>query len=416
MGIFDRIFKRRKKAQYDFYLDDVISKSREVREMAQKQIEWEEKIEKISRFTIQLAEMDIDDKTEREEYLRACCEQMVSADAEIENQKQEYQQVNDCIADIQQFMDLPEDNKNSISILCKEVERLSNLRRQSFALGKNRLPEDKYLKYEQYREEMPRSIRKLEQEEKHFSEIKSDMQKLEGERAVLTFQKKSLLKQRANLRGLCYLTVIGLILFFAILFALKVIFEKDVYGGYMLMVIFIALAAGSLFFYLQKNNKDKADAARQMNRLITLLNRVKIKYVISKNAIDYVYSKFQVNSSHELRYEWEQYQQMKRDQEAVSRCGVELAQVEEDLSRLLSLYPIRKVDLWVRRSDILVDEKKLKQEMVVLEKQRKQLQESMSYNAETRQEAKNAIEEMLKKYPKYGQEILEFVEMVDKEM
>lgn len=414
MGIFN-IFRKRKekKAPYEYEMESVIAKNREMRKQEQK-TKFDEKTVQKDADLLRLEEVDVKDEAQRQEYIQAYCDLMVASDEEIENQKKEYQQVNDCLADIQEFLNLPEEVRGSIGILCDEAARLSRQRKQSLELGKNRLPESKYLRFSQYREEMPKTLRKLEEEEQHFAEIKSDLQKLEGERAVITFQKKSLIRQRANLRGLSYILVITLLLIFLILFALKVVFEKDIYAGYLLSVAVVAIAAGGTFFYLQKNNKDKTTAARQMNRLITLLNKVKIKYVNSKNAIDYIYKKFEVNSSHELRFEWEEYQQMKREQEASSRYGRELAELEEDLAEMLSVYPIRKIDLWVRRCDILMDAVKMEQERELLEKQRRQLKESMSYNADTRQEAKEALEALVKKYPEYGLEVLDFVEKVDR--
>lgn len=414
MGIFN-IFrkKKEKKAPYEYEMESVIAKNKEMRKREQKTIFDEKTVQKDADL-LRLEEVDVKDEAQRREYIQAYCDLMVASDEEIENQKKEYQQINDCLADIQEFLNLPEEVRGSIGLLCDEAARLSRQRKQSLELGKNRLPENKYLRFSQYREEMPKTLRKLEEEERHFAEIKSDLQKLEGERAVIAFQKKSLIRQRANLRGLSYILVITLLLIFLILFALKVVFEKDIYAGYLLSVAVVAVATGGTFFYLQKNNKDKTTAAKQMNRLITLLNKVKIKYVNSKNAIDYIYKKFEVNSSHELRFEWEEYQQMKREQEASSRYGRELAELEEDLAEMLSVYPIRKIDLWVRRCDILTDAAKMEQERELLEKQRRQLQESMSYNADTRQNAKEALEGLVKQYPEYGLEVLDFVEKVDR--
>ena len=411
MGIFSKLRKKKKRADYEYDMETVIAKNQEMRKQEGTS---EKKTQEKDTGLFGLESIDLKDEEQRQEYVQACCDLIVSADKEIENQKKEYQQINDCLADIQEFINLPEDVRGSIGILCDEATRLSKQRKQSLDLGKNRLPENKYLRFSQYREEMPKTLRKLEEEERHFAEIKSDLQKLEGERAVITFQKRSLTKQRANLRGLSYILIIVVLLVFLILFALHVVFERDIYAGYLLAVAVIAIAAGFTFFYLQKNHRDKSKAARQMNRLITLLNKVKIKYVNSKNTIDYIYEKFEVNSSHELRFEWEEYQQMKRDQEAFSRYGRELAELEEDLTEMLSVYPIRKIDLWVRRCDILIDEGKMLQEKELLEKQRKQLQESMAYNAKTRQGAKEALEEMVRKYQEYASEVLELVERAER--
>ncbi len=409
MGIFSRF--RKKKEKSEFEMEERIAKEQAER----REGEGEEGVFFGKEALPSLEDVDIRDENQREEYLQSCCDLMLTADQEIEKQKKEYQQINDCLADIHELSALPEDIHNSIALLADEAERLVNIRKQSQQLGKNRMSEQKYLRFSKYRDEMPKTLQRLEAEEQYFSEVKSDLQNLEGEKAVLTFQRKSLSKQRSNLRGFCYILVISLLLVFLIMYAMKIVWNSDVAAGYLVTVFVVAAAAVYIFIKIQRNHKERALTGKQINRVIELLNKVKIKYVNSKNAIDAVYKRFDVNSSHELRYDWEQYQQIKREEEAFSRCGRELAELDEDLLEMLKAYPIRKAELWAKRTDVLLDPEKMEQERLILEKQRKQIQESMEHHADNRQMARDRIEEMVKKYPEYGREILEFIDMVDKE-
>lgn len=410
MGIFSR-FRKKKEKSYAFEMEKTIAEAQEARRDKASGAPFADQREKL----LPLEAVDVRDEKQRKDYLEVCCDLLIASDREIEKQRKEYQQINDCLADIHEIMELPEDIRGNIGLMATESNRLVNQRRQSQEMGKNRLPEQKYLRYSQYRDEMPKLLQKLEQEEQYFNEVRSDLQHLEGEKAVISFQRKSLTKQRANLKGLTYILAITLLVIFLILFAMKIVWKMDIILGYLMTIVVVAGAAAYTFLRLQRNNKERAVAGQQMNRVITLINKVKIKYVNAKNTIDYMYGKFGVNSSHELRFEWEQYQQMKRDQEAFSRYGKELADLEDDLAEMLKAYPIRKIDLWVRRTDILVDAGKMKQEKKLLEKQRKQVQESMEYNVDTRQEARERIEALVSKYPEYAAEVIALIEKVDNE-
>lgn len=361
-----------------------------------------------------LESVDVHNKEERDEYIKTCCQWMVDADKELEAQKKEYQKVNDCLADIQEISNLPEDISNNIFVLAQEISSLMNSRKQFQESGRNRLQDEKYLKFRQFEEDMPKTLRKLEESEQYLAEIKSDLQQLEGEKAVIIFQKKSLSKERGNLRGLCYILVITLIICVLALFAMKSIFEMDIQAGYYLSIFIAAVVAAYIFIRNNRNIKEKKIAEKQMSKVITLLNKVKIKYVNTNNTIEYLYKKYGVNSSHELRFEWEQYQEMRRSQEEFSRFGVDLAFAQENLAKMLKEYPLRNPDLWVRRADILVDNERLTKEITALENQRAIIQKNMEYNVNNRQESRQSIEEMVKEYPQYSQEILEMVEGVDR--
>lgn len=401
MGFFDRFRKKKKYAVEQEPLFKTMENSRAEKKFSTGNIPG-------------TGSIDIHNKDEREEYVKLCCQWMVDADRELEAQKKEYQKVNDCLADIQEISSLPENISSNIFVLAQEINSLMTSRKQYQESGRNRLQDEKYLKFRQFEEDMPKTLRKLETNEQYLTEIKADLQQLEGEKAVLSFQKKTLAKERGNLKGLCYILAITLIICILMLYALKNIFSMDIQAGYYLAIVVVAAVSAYIFFRNNRNVKEKKSAERQLNRVIELSNKIKIKYVNTQNMIEYMYKKFGVNSSHELRFEWERYQEMRKSQEEFSRYGVELAFAQENLLKMLQEYPLRNPDLWVRRADILVDKERLNLEIKALENQRAIIQKNMEFNADNRQEACDSIEKLIKEYPQYSKEILKLVEGVDR--
>lgn len=57
----------------------------------------------------------------------------------------------------------------------------------------------------------------------------------------------------------------------------------------------------------QSYSDEVKSAAASKNKAVALENRVKIKYVSIKNAVDYTYEKYHVKNSKEFVYNYEQY-------------------------------------------------------------------------------------------------------------
>ena len=68
-----------------------------------------------------------------------------------------------------------------------------------------------------------------------------------------------------------------------------------------------------------------------LNRANVLLNKVKIKFVNTTNALDYSYEKYGVNSSLEMRHIWEKYSYEKEKERRYRKNSQLLAGYEDNL-------------------------------------------------------------------------------------
>ncbi|MCF0133502.1 MAG: DNA translocase FtsK [Blautia sp.] len=162
---------------------------------------------------------------------------------------------------------------------------------------------------------MPGIIRRFQDNERYLEALKKDLRLLDGEKIQCEMVREDNLDEQQNLKKL---SVAVLILAFVAVFLLVLMYfllEMDTML-YMLLVTFLAVAyAAYALFKHQDLNREIAQSNVNRNKAIDLQNHVKIKYVTIQNAVDYVCNKYEVKSSAELIYNWEQFQEMIREKQ-----------------------------------------------------------------------------------------------------
>ena len=74
-----------------------------------------------------------------------------------------------------------------------------------------------------------------------------------------------------------------------------------------MIVCVMALLIIRLFLKHSDAQKEIESAEKDLNRIITLLNRVKIRYVNNKNLQHYLQMKYRTQTAKELQKRWEEY-------------------------------------------------------------------------------------------------------------
>lgn len=135
-----------------------------------------------------------------------------------------------------------------------------------------------------------------------------------------------------------------------------------VYGAdttiFMLIGALLSAVAGSFVLLTYQSYSDEVkSAAASKNKAVALENRVKIKYVSIKNAVDYTYEKYHVKNSKEFVYNYEQYLLAVKDKERFRRTNEDLEynskKLVSVLSKMISTMPeyglITQTLLWIIR-------------------------------------------------------------------
>lgn len=93
-----------------------------------------------------------------------------------------------------------------------------------------------------------------------------------------------------------------------------------------------------MFWRMQNDERERKKAQASINKAITLLNSVKLKYVNITNAVDYACEKYHVHNSDELNYIWEQYLEAVKEREKYQRTNEDLEYFTSRLIRDLHAY------------------------------------------------------------------------------
>ncbi len=143
-------------------------------------------------------------------------------------------------------------------------------------------------------------------------------------------------------------------------------------------------------------------------------NTVKIRYVNNTNLLEYLYVKFNVNSSNELKKLWDKYieENIHREQEKQMEHDMDIN--ESALIKLLRSCNVADPAIWLHQAEALVDSKEMVEIRHGLIIRRQKLRKQMEYNAKVAQEAQDEVRDIVAKYPEYAEKILDLVSDYEK--
>lgn len=178
-----------------------------------------------------------------------------------------------------------------------------------------------------------------------------------------------------------------LVVFFAVVVAVCTLMQI-VYGAdttiFMLIGALLSAVAGSFVLLTYQSYSDEVkSAAASKNKAVALENRVKIKYVSIKNAVDYTYEKYHVKNSKEFVYNYEQYLLAVKDKERFRRTNEDLEYNSKKLVSVLSKNDFYDARVWLNYTNAIVDHKEMVEQKHELIVRRQKLRGRMSLNVET---------------------------------
>lgn len=235
------------------------------------------------------------------QFLEIEVSQMKDARKAIEDAKEEYESITNSLMDVQIITDMPEDDKIALREAADKIKTLTQ-ERESFQKEVSKITEAQYSKMDSYGDEIRNIMKKMDDDEKYSQLIQKDMQTLEGEKGTLRYDvddyrdKLEVLQKLAS--GILFLLSACFVFFFVSVFAL----EKDYRSVIYVALAVIAIALTIVFIKNQDYTGQMKAAERKLNRVISLLNRSKVRYVNVQNSLDFQYEKYGVNSAYELNH------------------------------------------------------------------------------------------------------------------
>jgi hypothetical protein len=128
------------------------------------------------------------------------------------------------------------------------------------------------------------------------------------------------------------------------------------------------------------------------NKAITLENHVKIKYVNVKNAVDYIYNRYKVKNSYELTYQFEQYQEMVKEQKRFRDNSEDLVYYTERMVSQLEALNLYDSRIWLHYVNAIVNKNDMVELKHDLFKRRKKVRTQMVEQYKDIQNVKALIE------------------------
>lgn len=352
--------------------------------------------------------INIHNKQEREQYIRSALEQIADAERELRHLEYEYNLVTSHLTDIEELERLPEMMRMEIREVAEKLCTIEETQ-TVYKRKKNRISDEDYSKIEQVEGDVEDGIRKLKEAEDYQKLVKSDMRRLNGERHAYEYRQEELDRELKNASGMAAICFGALVVCLIILFILQVTLRLDMKIGYVISIALAAVVILKLFIKHSDAGREIVRVEKDINRLILLQNTVKIRYVNNKNLLDYLCLKFHVKRAADLQTLWDKYTEEKQEREKMERASQDYVYYQKEFLKLLRNARIKDTSVWLHQARAIIEGQEMMRLRQGLFGRRKALRERLDYNRELAKTAQAEVTEISRKYPRYKDEILEWI-------
>ena len=348
------------------------------------------------------------DQKQRQDYVSACLERMGEASDKIDELTGEYNVVTGYLQDTEEIDALPREIRVQIDFDAKKIVSAQKDRNR-YLDNTNRIPDDKYERMERLEEEVPDGIKKIKKEEDYQVLVKRDLSRLDSEKYAYLYRMDEAENLIANLKGMTGLCLGTLVVCIIMLLIMQFGFEMDTTIGYLIVVAAAAITLTVLFVKYGDATKEVATVEKCIAKIVTLQNKVKIRYVNNKQLLDYLYLKYGVTKGAELEKLWNQYSEEKNERKKFEKAEEDLVFYKKSLVKNLSKYRIKDPEIWIKQAAALIDPKEMVEIRHKLIGRRQALRKQMENNRDIAMKAQEEIRDLSNSYPEYTMEIMEMV-------
>ena len=318
------------------------------------------------------------DEKSVESHIADLCEQMLEISEEMEEVRREYTQVSAHLTDIQMVENLEGEQKTLLIDIATNISKLTNTRNE-YLNAEQKISDEVFRQMQEYEDEIPKIVRRLMDNEKYLDTIKRDLNRLAGEKVEWSVLRQEREEEQESLKRLSVICLVAFGLSGISVLLLSFVMEWGLLP--IIMVAFLAtIFASYIVIRTQECAKDIKKSNLNQNHATTLENRIKIKYVNMKNAVDYTYNRFHVKNSRELTYNYEQYNEICREQEKLKIANEDLEYFNNRLLRILKGLNLYDIKIWLNYADAIVEPKEMVEIKHELFTRRQNLREQLDYN------------------------------------
>lgn len=356
------------------------------------------------------ANVNIKDVVARKKYVEESVNQIIAAKNQIKETTVEYKSVTNYISDIDKIEHALPENRKKILELAKKIVKLTGEKDNYKDKNGYGISQAMYSVIEPYEDIMADEIRKLEAYEREGATLREDMTKLEGERGNLRYERRNLKTNQSFIRMLIVIVLVVVILLWTMLAVMGNSTGKDMTLPYALTGILATVCAVYVTMENRKIQLGYKMNAAKMNKLITLINSVKIKVFNNRNTVEYLHNKYGVNSCLELSYQWEQYMVAKENRRRfIENCEM-LDLYEKDLVKQLAQINVLDANVWLSQPEAIINSNDMDKIKYRLTVRRSRLMNKIDYNNKIIELSLMDIKKLYDKDARYKKEILGVLE------
>ena len=345
---------------------------------------------------------------DRKRYVQECCESISEIDHQMEETKKEYERVTSRLTDIQRIDRIEKEERESMLDICKRIMRLTQERNQF----KNRsltITEAQIRRLDRYEDTLDLEVRKMYDAETYQRAIDSDLKHLEQEKKKLHREQREIVERQDALKGMAkvlILLILSLFVLFAVIYYALLV---DMTYPYLGTILLAAVSATVIFLESNRNRRGNVLVGRKINKAISLLNRVKIKYINNRNMIDYNREKFQVKNAADFEKQWIDYRRAKDYERKFRENTEQLNRQQEMLVDLLESHQVSEPELWLSQTLAITDQREMVEIRHALNVQRGKLRERINYNEDAKRDMLNRIDQVLAESPEMKDDLVEII-------
>lgn len=295
----------------------------------------------------------IEDPISIKKHVVNICEQMIDISREIDDVRQEYDQVTAYLNDIQIVEGLQGEQRKQLEEVATHITKLIKAR-NDYLNAEHKISDETFNQMEEMEAEIPNVIRRLKVNEADLETVKHDLNYLAAEKVEWSVIRQEREEEIALLRKHSMTLLFG----FGGVAIMTAILSMMMEWG-MLPVFIVALiatlAAAYVVLRMQECKKDIKQSDVNQNYIISLENRIKIKYVNAKNAVDYTCNRYHVKNSKELTFNYEQYIDICKERERFKQTNEELEYYKTRLVRILRGINLYDAKIWLNYANAIVD-------------------------------------------------------------
>lgn len=351
----------------------------------------------------------IDNKEQRQEYIKGCLEQIAVASKELENLQLEYNMVTSSLKDIEEIEALSEEDAAELKECAQKIDNLER-EQTGYEERKNRMSEEEFRSLERMEDEFEEGYEKLTKAEDYQDLVKRDLRKLDGERQAYYYRRNELRRIIADTKSMTIVCTVAVILCILLLFILQYGFGMNAKLGYLAVAAVGAIAITTIFIKHNDSIKELGQVENGISRIISLQNTVKIRYVNNTHLLNYLYFKYNTSSAGEFGKNWKRYEKEKEERHNYQIAIQELGEWHKELIDILRFHKIADPMVWLHQVQALLDKKEMVEVRHSLIIRRQSLRKRMDYNREViAGKAQAEVKDLVDNYPEYAKEILDIV-------